>query len=186
MSHPRNQHSSYSPPEVPHISHSAYVTIIMWNVITRHHKARWWRRLLSRTVMLVKNINRSRMVCEFQWDIIWTPVKYGPIWWKLNPFLFFKSCCLYKQLLEDSYPCSSLVLALQAFSNCKYNFSRLEDLTAALLTFQVFWDMMLCRLVNSYYRFIGIYCLHLQGTRDQDPEIGGRKLGAYCHGKGSN
>ena len=49
-----------------------------------------------------------------------------------------------------THPRISLVLALQALSNCEYNFSGLEDLTAVLLTFQVFWHMMLCGLVSSY------------------------------------
>jgi hypothetical protein len=41
-----------------------------------------------------------------------------------------------------------------------------------LPTFEVFWDMMLCGLVNSYQCFVGARCVHLQGTRDKDPENG--------------
>jgi hypothetical protein len=45
--------------------------------------------------------------------------------------------------------------------NMKFGFARLEVLTVVLLKIQFFWDVMLCRLVNSCH-FIGIYCCHVR------------------------
>jgi hypothetical protein len=39
---------------------------------------------------------------------------------------------------------------------------RYEILTAVLMNIQVFWDVTLCRMVNSYKCFNEAYCLHLQ------------------------
>jgi hypothetical protein len=39
-----------------------------------------------------------------------------------------------------------------------------QVLTAASMTFRVFWDVAPCSHVEFYRRFIGVYCLHHQGT----------------------
>lgn len=38
-----------------------------------------------------------------------------------------------------------------------------EVCTVVLMKVQVFLDVWLCRLVNSYQCFEGVYCLHRQG-----------------------
>ena len=43
---------------------------------------------------------------------------------------------------------------------------RSEVLTAFLITIQVLWDMMSCRLVNSYVRFAGACRFCLQDARN--------------------
>jgi hypothetical protein len=40
--------------------------------------------------------------------------------------------------------------------------ARVEFLTEVLLKIEVFWDVMLCRLLNSYRHFEGPQSLHLQ------------------------
>jgi hypothetical protein len=40
--------------------------------------------------------------------------------------------------------------------------ARCEVLTAVLLNVQVFWDVMLCRLVTYYQRSEGSQCINLQ------------------------
>jgi hypothetical protein len=44
---------------------------------------------------------------------------------------------------------------------------KLHFLTPVLQKIQLFWDVALCRLVNSYSRFEGSYCFHLQGQKVQ-------------------
>jgi hypothetical protein len=61
--------------------------------------------------------------------------------------------------------CSLLLLRYQFFKKMKYltNFINLQISALLNMTIQIAWDVTTCRLVNRYRRFLGVYCLHLQG-----------------------